>query len=142
MSNRNPPCRKRHNPRRSCVPGFTLVEILVAIFIFSILLLPLTALLIAESKFAAKHEQKIIAMLVAKNEIETGKKAVLAVESGEYTVTMRGKTWNVVRTVETGEGAAIDTSLVLKKTFVTVRVSKENDSVKLAEFRVMREIWR
>ena len=142
MNSRNAPYAIYRSLSLPGVPGFTLVEILVAIFIFSILLLPLTALLIAESKFAAKHEQKTIAMLVAKNEIETGKKAALAVESGEYTVTMGGKTWDVVRNVETGEGAAVDTSHLLKKTFVTVKVSRENDTVTLAEFRVMREVWR
>jgi type II secretion system protein I len=122
--------------------GFTLVEILVAIVIFSILLLPLTSVLIAESKFESKYEQKITAMQVAKNEIEKSKQASGTLESDEYTVTLAGKTWNVSRSVETGEGALIDTTLLLKKSYITVAVTRENDTVKLAEFRIMRETYR
>lgn len=41
--------------------GFTVMEILVALFIFSIVLLPLTELLVADSKFEKKYEQKRVA---------------------------------------------------------------------------------
>ena len=122
--------------------GFTLVEILVAIVIFSILLLPLTGVLIAESRFEERHERKTVAMLVAKNEIEKSKKAFGDIEENEYTVTMAGRVWNVSRTVETEEGAIIDTLLKIKKTLITVRVTRENDTVRLAEFRVMRETYK
>lgn len=122
--------------------GFTLVEILVAIVIFSILLLPLTGVLIAESRFEERHERKTVAMLVAKNEIEKSKKAFGELEGNEYTVKLAGRVWNVSRTVETEEGAIIDTLSKVKKTFITVRVTRENDTVRLAEFRVMREMYK
>ncbi|MBN1128442.1 MAG: prepilin-type N-terminal cleavage/methylation domain-containing protein [Chitinispirillaceae bacterium] len=138
MNNRNLQSVGRR-PDRS---GFTLVEILVAIFIFSVLLLPLTALLIADSKFAAKHEQKVIAMLVAKNEMEKAKKMVGTLEEGDYAVTMADKAWNVSTKVETEEGALLDTFRMIKKTYVTIGVRRENDTVTLSEFRILRETWR
>jgi prepilin-type N-terminal cleavage/methylation domain-containing protein len=122
--------------------GFTLVEILVAIVLFSILLLPLTGMLIAESRFQERHERKTTAMLVAKNEIAKSIKASGNLESKEYTVTMAARVWNVSRLVETEEGAIIDTLAIIKKTFVTVRVTRENDTVRLAEFRVLRETYK
>jgi type II secretion system protein I len=122
--------------------GFTLVEILVAIMLFSILLLPLTGVLIAESKFEERYERKTTAMLVAKNEIVKSVKAFGDLEEKEYTVTMAGRVWNVSRSVETEEGAIIDTLSIIKKTFITVRVTRENDTVRLAEFRMMREMFK
>ena len=122
--------------------GFTLVEILVAILLFSILLLPMTGVLIAESKFEERHERKTMAMLVAKNEIEKCIKSSGVLEEKEYTVTMAGRVWNVSRSVETEEGAIVDTLSILKKTFITVRVTRDNDTVRLADFRVMRETYR
>jgi type II secretion system protein I len=122
--------------------GFTLVEILVAIMLFSILLLPLTGVLIAESKFEERYERKTTAMLVAKNEIVKSVKAFGDLEEKEYTVTMAGRVWNVSRSVETEEGAIIDTLSIIKKTFITVRVTRENDTVRLAEFRMMRETFK
>jgi hypothetical protein len=113
--------------------GFTLVEILV---------LPLTGMLIAESRFQERHERKTTAMLVAKNEIAKSIKASGNLESKEYTVTMAARVWNVSRLVETEEGAIIDTLAIIKKTFVTVRVTRENDTVRLAEFRVLRETYK
>jgi len=122
--------------------GFTLVEILVAIMIFSILLLPLTGVLIAESKFSERHERKITALLVAKNEIEKSKKTYSGQDNDEYTVTMDGRNWTVTRTFETEEGAIVDTLATIKKTFVTVRVTRENDTTRLAEFRVLKETYK
>jgi type II secretion system protein I len=122
--------------------GFTLVEILVAIVIFSILLLPLTGVLIADSKFEERHERKTVAILVAKNEIEKCKELFSDLEEKEYSVPMAGRIWNVSRTVETEEGAIIDTLTRVKKTFITVRVTRENDTVRLADFRVMRETYK
>jgi type II secretion system protein I len=122
--------------------GFTLVEILVAIVLFSILLLPLTGVLIAESKFEERYERKTTAMLVAKNEIEKSIKAFGNLEAKEYTVTMAGRVWKVSRSVETEQGAIVDTLSVIKKTFISVRVTRENDTVRLAEFRVMRETYK
>lgn len=122
--------------------GFTLVEILVAIMLFSILLLPMTGVLIAESKFEERHERKTTAMLVAKNEIEKSLKTFGDLDEKEYTVTMAGRAWKVARSVETEEGAIIDTLSTIKKTLITVRVTRDNDTVRLAEFRVMRETYQ
>ncbi|MBN2036358.1 MAG: prepilin-type N-terminal cleavage/methylation domain-containing protein [Chitinispirillaceae bacterium] len=123
--------------------AFTLIEILVAIMLFSLLLLPLTALLIAESKFEKRHEQKMIALLIAGNEIEKSKRAFGECEGEEYTVTMAGFRWDVERIVETEEGAIVDTgSAVVKQSLVTIRVRREDDTVTLADLRVLRETYR
>jgi prepilin-type N-terminal cleavage/methylation domain-containing protein len=123
--------------------AFTLVEIIVAIMIFSLLMLPLTALLIAESKFEKRHEQKTIAMMIAGNEIEKSKRVFGYCEEEEYTVTMAGLRWNIERIVETEEGAIVDTgSAAIKQSLVTIRVRREKDTGTLADLRVMRETYR
>ena len=122
--------------------GFTLVEILVALVLFSIIFLPLTGLLSAESKFEQKREQKMTAILVAKNELEKLIKPDGKQENGDYQVAMAGRLWNVYRTVETGEGAITDSAKVFKRAMVTVRVTAEHDTAMLAEFSVMRETYR
>lgn len=122
--------------------AFTLVEILVAIMIFSLLLLPLTGVLIAESRYRERYERKIVAMLVAKNELERSKKMYAQAEGDEYTVTMAGRVWNVTRTVVTGEGALLDSMQTVRQSLVTIGVTRENDTLKLAEFSMIREIWR
>jgi len=128
--------------RRGNRKGFTLVEILVALVLFSLIFLPLTSLFVAESKFEKKRGQKMTAMLVAKNELEKQKKTNGKNENGDYQVDMAGQHWNVYRTVETGEGAVVDTTTAIKKVIVTVRVTAERDTSTLAEFSVMRETYR
>ena len=118
------------------------MEILVALVLFSIIFLPLTGLLSAESKFEFKRERKMTALLVAKNELEKLIKVNGKSENGDYRVSMAGRIWNVYRTVETGEGAMKDSTEAVKKTMVTVRVTAERDTAMLAEFSVMRETYR
>lgn len=149
------------NPR-----GFTVMEILVALFIFSIVFLPLTELLVADSKFEKKYEQKQVAMLVAKNELEKAKRCYKKTEDKEYQVTMAGKSWNVVIAVEEKELAKVPGQSVqqsqsitageipalgqvkpsalstIAKQFITVRVSPSSDTNALAEFRAMKETYR
>lgn len=122
--------------------GFTLIEIMVALVIFSLIFLPLTAVLVAESKFEQKHEQKLVAMAVAKNEIETAKKTYNRLADETYQVRMAGRTWNVQRTVEGNEIAGRDSTLPKQLTTVTIRISREKDTVSLAEIRVLRETYR
>jgi len=122
------------------IRGFTLVEILVALFVFSLVFLPLTAVLTAESKFERNYERKKTALLVAGNEIEKYKGLDAADDNQEYRVLMAGKTWNVRRSVETAE--AVADSAALEKKFVTVSITAENDSVVLAELRVLKETYR
>lgn len=147
--------------------GFTVMEILVALFIFSIVLLPLTELLVADSKFEKKYEQKRVAMLVAKNELEKAKRRFKKLENEEYQVTMGGREWNIELKVEEkelalvpgqnsrpiqeitpgtgiqvpGQPAQTVTSAVAKQ-YITVRVSRSSDTNALAEFRVMKETYR
>lgn len=118
------------------------MEILVALVLFSLIFLPLTTLFVAESKFERKRGQKMTAMLVAKNELEKQKKINGKNENEDYQVTMAGQQWNVYRTVETGEAAAVDTAAAIKKVIATVRVTAERDTSTLAEFSVMRETYR
>jgi type II secretion system protein I len=122
--------------------GFTLVEILVALMIFSLVMLPLTALLVAESKFESKHEQKLVAMLVAKNEIEKAKGAAGIIADDEYTVEMAGRRWSVSRTVENSEVALSAAGRKEQYGYITIRVGRENDTVALADIRVMKETYR
>jgi type II secretion system protein I len=146
--------------------GFTVMEILVALFIFSLVFLPLTELLVADSKFEKKYEQKQVAMLVAKNELEKAKRCYKKSENSEYQVTMAGKSWNVELAVEekelaqvpgqkaqqpqsitTGEisasGQVKPSALsTITKQFITVRVSRSPDTNALAEFRVLKETYK
>jgi type II secretion system protein I len=125
------------------VRGFTLVEVLVALFIFSVVFLPLTGVFVAESKFERAHERKMIALLVAKDEIEKNKGHYGKEGDEEYQVTMAGSVWNVRRSEENEELAAgADSSKLRKKSFITVSVAGEKDTACLAEFRVMRETYR
>jgi type II secretion system protein I len=147
--------------------GFTVMEILVALFIFSIVLLPLTELLVADSKFEKSHEQKLTALLVAKNEVEKVKRTYKKIENGTYQVAMAGKQWNVALSVEEKERTLIPASSVtpvqppqqrgmplpppssplpapstFMKRFITVTVSRANDTNVLAEFRVLGETYK
>ena len=122
--------------------GFTLIEIMVALVIFSLVFLPLTAVLVAESKFEQKHEQKLVAMAVAKNEIETAKKTYVRLSDETYQIRMAGRVWDVQRTVEGNEIAGRDSTLPKQLTTVTVRVSREKDSASLAEIRVLKETYQ
>jgi type II secretion system protein I len=122
--------------------GFTLVEILVALFIFSMVFLPLTAVLTAESKFERLHERKMTALLVAKNELEKSKKRWGKETAEEYQVVMAGTVWNVARTVENAGDALADSAACYGKRFVTVRVGAEKDTATLAELRVVKETYR
>jgi type II secretion system protein I len=146
--------------------GFTVMEILVALFIFSIVLLPLTELLVADSKFEKKYEQKRVAMLVAKNELEKAKRRFKKLENEEYQVSMAGREWNVELQIEEKELAlvpgqksrpiqevapggirasgqpALQAPSPIAKQFITVRVSRLADTNALAEFRVMKETYK
>jgi type II secretion system protein I len=146
--------------------GFTVMEILVALFIFSIVLLPLTELLVADSKFEKKYEQKRVAMLVAKNELEKAKRSFKKAENEEYQVSMAGREWNVGIRVEEKELALVPgqnarpinemtqggtqtpgqpaptAPSAIAKQFITVYVSRTSDTNTLAEFRVMKETYK
>lgn len=122
--------------------GFTLIEIMVSLVIFSLVFLPLTAVLVAESKFEQKHEQKMVAMAVAKNEIETAKKTYVSLSDETYRVSMAGRTWNVQRIVEGKEVADTGRTWPIPLTAVTIRVSREKDTALLAEIRVLKETYR
>jgi type II secretion system protein I len=124
----------------SC-PGFTLVEILVSLVIFSLILLPLTAVLVAESKFGRSYEQKYTALIVAKNEIETAKKCFTRLSDEEYRVTMAGREWLVQRIVEEAVNER-DTVLPFSPLAVTVRISRVKDAAVLAELRVLKETYQ
>lgn len=146
--------------------GFTVMEILVALFIFSIVLLPLTELLVADSKFEKKYEQKRVAMLVAKNELEKAKRQFKKLENEEYQVSMAGREWRVELKLEEKELAvvpgqnarlmpqmdsggikppgqpALTVTSAVAKQYITVRVSRSSDTNALAEFRVMKETYK
>jgi type II secretion system protein I len=122
--------------------GFTLIEIMVALVVFSLVFLPLTALLVAESKFEANYRRKQVALMVAKNEIEKCKRSFGATRDDGYTVVMAGKPWEVRRSVEECDPAAITDSTAIRRMFITVRVSRDRDTTALAELRVMREAYR
>jgi type II secretion system protein I len=140
--------------------GFTVMEILVALFIFSIIVLPLAELLSADSKFEKKYEEKQVAMLVAKNELEKAKRSYKKPVNDTFQVTMAGKKWDIAIAVEEKELALVparktlqtgqlptDSILPVKpetigKRFITVRVSRPSDTATLAEFRVMKETYK
>jgi general secretion pathway protein I len=122
--------------------GFTLVEILVALMIFSLVLLPLTAVLVSESKFERSYQRKLVAMLVAKNEMEKTKAASGFLEDGDYIVEMAGRRWNVSRTLENSEVTLTDGTVKGQHGFITIRVGRENDTAVLADLRVMKETYR
>lgn len=121
--------------------GFTLVEVLVALFVFSIMFLPLAVVLSAESKFERSYERKTTALLVAGNEIEKYKRKDAAGDNREYGVFLAGRSWTVRRTLETVEAGAAD-SAVYKESYLTVSVSPANDTAVLAELRVIKETYR
>jgi type II secretory pathway pseudopilin PulG len=123
--------------------GFTLVEILVAFLIFSIVLLPLTAVLVAESKFERKHELKQVAILVAKNEIERSKTFRGVLENKEYIIDMAGVPWNVRREIENKEIAVAGAGPkdAIQNCLITISVGRANDTATLAVFRVMKETY-
>ena len=146
--------------------GFTVIEIMVALVIFSIVLLPLTTLLVADSKFENKYEQKQVALLVAKNELEKAKRSFKKIADEEYGVTMGGRLWNIELAVEKDERAQLHAGkkgqtqqvspggtqtqdqqaapepVAIVKQFVTVRVSRANDTNVLADLRVLKETYR
>ena len=136
--------------------GYTVVEVLVALILFSIIVLPIADLFVAESRFNKKYEQKIVSMMVAQNELEKAKQAIVIPQSDEYTVSLYGKEWRVKRTVSTVErsiSSVTDTNLkplqglpqkemASSKTFITVSVRRENDTGSLCEFRVMKETYQ
>ena len=122
--------------------GFTLVEILVAMVIFSLVFLPLTAVLVAESKFEHSYEQKHVALAIAKNELERAKKTFAKLDNDEYQVRMMGKTWTVARTVDVGEGAILADSSRPQLCTIRIRVSREMDTAVLADFQVLKETYR
>jgi len=142
--------------------GFTMIEILVALLLFSIILLPLTSLLVADSKFEKKYEQKQVALLVAKNELEKAKRTYRKVDNNQYQVTMAGRVWNVELQVKESERVTVQGTVqaprplgmplasldsahaptVIAKQFITIKVSRDNDSTVLAEFRVLKETYQ
>lgn len=143
--------------------GFTVMEILIALFLFSIVLLPLTELLVADSKFEKKYEQKRVAMLVAKNELEKAKRGFKKLKNEEYRVSMAGREWTVELTLEEKELALVpgqsarsiprtdsggirlpvlQAPSAIAKQFITMRVSHPSDTNALAEFRVMKETYK
>ena len=125
-----------------CKAGFTLIEILVSLMIFSLVMLPLTAVLVAESKFERSYEHKLVAMLVAKNEIEKTKAVPSFLEDEEYTVEMAGRRWIVSRTIENSEFALTGDTEKEQHGFINIRVGRENDTAALADLRVMKETYR
>ncbi|MCU0608683.1 MAG: prepilin-type N-terminal cleavage/methylation domain-containing protein [Chitinispirillaceae bacterium] len=122
--------------------GFTLIEIMVAMVVFSLVFLPLTAILVAESKLGAASERKRVAMLVARNELEIAKKTRLDLTDETYDVPMAGKTWRIQRIVENGEGISDKNEKVVQLTAVSVRVSEAHDTSALADFSVIRETYK
>jgi type II secretion system protein I len=122
--------------------GFTLIEILVAMLIFSLVFLPLTAVLVAESKFERSYEQKLAALAIAKSEIEKAKRSFGKLEESEYRVRMAGKLWNVERTVDVGEGAILSDSSGLQLSTIRIRVARDNDTQTLADLQVLKETYR
>jgi type II secretion system protein I len=122
--------------------GFTLIEILVAMLIFSLVFLPLTAVLVAESKFERSYEQKHAALAIAKSEIEKAKRSFGKLEESEYRVRMAGKAWNVERSVDVGEGAILSDSSGVQLCTIRVRVSRDNDTQTLADLQVIKETYR
>ena len=122
--------------------GFTLVEIMVAMTIFSLVFMPLVAVLVAESKFERSYERKQVALAVAKNEIESAKKSYRRLENEAYQVHNAGKLWRVERNVDDSEVTVLPDSTRLGLSVVTVRVYGEKDTAPLADLRVLKEPYR
>ena len=122
--------------------GFTLIEIMVALLVFSLIFLPLTAVLVAESKFERVYERKQVAMTIAKNEIEKAKRTFRQLSDEEYQTAMAGKLWSVERTVRRGEAAVLADSAKVPIDTILLRVRAESDTTVLAEFQVLKETYR
>ena len=122
--------------------GFTLIEIMAAMVIFSLVFMPLTAILVAESKLSNKSERKRVAMLVARNELEKIKRHWEEPKDEEYDVPMAGKQWRVKRVIDTEEKVKAKETATVQLCGITISVSAEKDTTTLAEFKVLRETYR
>jgi type II secretion system protein I len=122
--------------------GFTLVEIIVAMTIFSLVFLPLVAVLVAESKFERSYERKQVALMVAKNEIELVKKQRRNVEADDYNVENAGRRWRVERSVDAAEASLMPDSAKLELCVVRIKVFGEKDTASLADLSVLKETYQ
>ncbi len=122
-------------------PGFTLIEVVVAVVVFALMITPAIGVLYAEGKLQRKYQEKSRAMLIAKSEIERWKAWPGDLKEFERPVVSNGRTWHVTLSVEPSEEALRIGRRIIRPEFITVSVVNENGNA-LAEFRVMREPYR
>ena len=121
--------------------GFTLIEVLVAVVLFALMVMPAAGMLYAEGKLQRKYEEKSRAMLVAKSEIERWKAWPGELKDREYAVPSHGRSLSVRLRVEIGEGALQFGTSLIRPEILTISVASDNERV-LCELRVMRETYK
>jgi prepilin-type N-terminal cleavage/methylation domain-containing protein len=122
--------------------GFTLIEILAALVLFSIIFFPLGGLLVSESKLQRKYEDKQCAVQIAKSEIEKVKGCAWPVDDKSYQVEMAGHRWDVNTTVKKDSGMTVLGTEIIQPQYIAVKVSRENDTLVLADFAVLKETYK
>lgn len=122
--------------------GFTIVEILAALVLFSIICFPLAGLLVSESRLQGTYQAKCYAVEIARSEMEKVKGCRRPLENRSYQVEMAGRRWDVERRVEKDSGMLVMDAQIVEPQFITITVSRETDTLDLADFRIMQEVYR
>ncbi len=125
-------------PKRS---GFTLIEVMVAIVLFALMVMPAAGILYAEGKLQRKYEEKSRAMLIAKSEIERWKAWPGDLKDRAYDVPSHGRSLVVRLRVKTGEGALQFGTRFIRPEILIISVADDKDRV-LCELQVMRETYK
>jgi type II secretion system protein I len=124
--------------------GFTIVEVLVALILFSLVSSALVLLLMSESKFRQKADDRLLAYAIAENHIEQikGMDFILTEENLSKEIEMSGKSWFVNTELIDEQIVVRGSDYILRLQEMAVSVTKGNDTLPKATINFTRETYR